>query len=141
MLVALLAGLSGYTNSALAWLLDTVTGIADRPIDLSPWGAELVAEAQRARQRVNTLLPPIGLQPPTRFEAFVNCPNCGHYACHWLRVPQPSHPRTPREIALGKFAAIEAELLLRAVYVDAIQHGDIEVIRTCTQCQHEWGMT
>jgi hypothetical protein len=119
MLVALLAGLSGYTNGALAWLLDTVAGIADRPVDLSPWGAELVAEAQRARQRVNALLPPIGLQPPTRFEAFVNCPNCGHYACHPLHVPG-LRPQPP---------------------VRSVDLVDIEVIRTCTQCQHEWGQT
>jgi hypothetical protein len=105
---------------------------------------------------------------PHPFTAFCDCPKCSHFACHWLRVPVPIPSRAPdpdrviparttrtedgkwviqfeefphatRQASLGWINPIDPERLIAAAYPERALRGDVQVIRTCTQCQHEWG--
>ncbi|WP_067891262.1 hypothetical protein [Nocardia vaccinii] len=111
--------LRAFGDLVLAWICNMITGSTGGMVDLRPWADELTAQAAGTQQALNAVNPHPERQLPRRFEAFTDCPKCGHFACHSLRVPG----------ARPQPAARSSELV------------DIEVIRTCTQCQHEWGMT
>lgn len=111
----------------------TLTVLADRRRDrcreqlVTEIQRDILEDAQRAMRRKMAILAP---QP---FQAFTDCPHCGHYAYHWLR--EAPAPPGPRELALGRPAPIDAYAARRQL----VDLDGSKVIRTCRKCALDWG--
>ncbi|HMH59029.1 MAG TPA: hypothetical protein VK537_07595 [Galbitalea sp.] len=125
----------------------------------SAWFAEhLQREIEETRRR-NANLERAIIEPiaaPTPFEAFLDCPICGHFACHWLRPPVPA-PDWDRLVAGRMTSALsdmQVELLGWPLVHRREQLGTFRptteklwcadehryaIIRACRSCNHEWG--
>lgn len=76
-------------------------------------------------------------KPPTRFEAYTDCPSCGEWGFHWLRPPLPKPKRGPvRVIDDGAGGTVEIHSFDGMTGPDESMY---EVVRTCRVCEKEWG--
>lgn len=71
-----------------------------------------------------------------RFEAYTDCPKCGHMDHHGLREPLPKPKRGPVRVVQVGDREVE---IVRADGMSGPDESMYEVIRTCTGCGHEWG--
>ncbi|MGW5519235.1 hypothetical protein [Nocardia africana] len=121
----------------VAWICDLVIGASGGMINVNGWHEEFyrmereAADMQRRVARLEESVNPA----PRPFEAYTDCPKCGHMDHHWLRAPHtelvPMNAAAWREMKdsgnWGPPMMPNAE-------------AAFETIRICTDCGHEWGM-
>lgn len=131
---------------------------------VSIWSAYMLASATRRRSAINAIVDEAKLEleegirhirgeiatvpssTPRRFEAYTDCPKCGHLDHHWLREPHtepvPDVPGPASGVALWEslFAnSVMPPLEPGPPRMRPNPEAAFEVIRICTNCQHEWG--
>ncbi len=121
----------GMASILVAWLCDLLYGMTAGMCDLSAWREELeghrtcVAELE---EKVNPV--------PRPFEAYTDCPRCGHLDVHRLREPRNWMAPVPamRLVGPDRWEPLSDEERRQ------LDESMFDVIRICTKCGHEWGM-
>lgn len=87
---------------------------------------------------------PVG---PRRFEAWTDCPKCGRFGVHYLRAPctDPVPDIPPERSGYALWESLFANMVMAPLETEPQMkpnpEAQFEVIRTCTNCSHEWGET
>jgi hypothetical protein len=73
-----------------------------------------------------------------RFTAWAMCPECESVDCHWLRLPEICDTSSPIDRALDQLQHMA--WFNGGKRMPASMQSGYEVIRTCRNCENEWGM-